>query len=194
MKKLLLLVLSASLLAACNSDDKTVQKSETANEAKVKSAATPVNPVAEKIAALKALPSIGLDGLSAWLPSQLNDIKRGNLTMSSNMGYAVAHADYDKNNKTNMRVTAYDCAGDNGADLYQTIYLKKMKDVQESEDGYTKAIDFMGGKAVEHYEKQNKITTLTYMANNRILVVVSARNFEPEQVREAAEKLGTKAS
>ena len=194
MKKLLLLVLSASLLAACNSDDKTVQKSETANEAKVKSAATPVNPVAEKIAALKALPSIGLDELSAWLPSQLNDIKRGNLTMSSNMGYAVAHADYDKNNKTNMRVTAYDCAGDNGADLYQTIYLKKMKDVQESEDGYTKAIDFMGGKAVEHYEKQNKITTLTYMANNRILVVVSARNFEPEQVREAAEKLGTKAS
>ena len=194
MKKLLLLVLSASLLAACNSDDKTVQKSETANEAKVKSAATPVDPVAEKIAALKALPSIGLDELSAWLPSQLNDIKRGNLTMSSNMGYAVAHADYDKNNKTNMRVTAYDCAGDNGADLYQTIYLKKMKDVQESEDGYTKAIDFMGGKAVEHYEKQNKITTLTYMANNRILVVVSARNFEPEQVREAAEKLGTKAS
>ena len=194
MKKLLLIILAASLFGACNSNDKTVQKSETANEAKVKSAATPVDPAAEKIAALKALSPVGLDELSAWLPSQLNGIKRNNLTMSSNMGYAIAHADYDKNSKTNMRVTVYDCAGSAGADLYKNIYLNKMKNNQEGEEDYTKTIDFMGDKAVEHHEKQNKITTLTYIANNRILVVVSARNFEPEQVREAAEKLGTKAS
>ena len=194
MKKILLIVLSSSVFAACNSGDKTVQKSETANEAKVKSAATPADPTAEKIATLKALSPVGLDELSAWLPSQLNGIKRNNLTMSSNMGYAIAHADYDKNSKTNMRVTVYDCAGSAGADLYKNIYLNKLKNNQEGEEDYTKTIDFMGGKAAEHHEKQNKITTLTYMANNRILVVVSARNFEPEQVREAAQKLGTKAS
>jgi len=193
MKKLLLIVLSASLFAACNSDDKTVQKSETANEAKVKSAAT-IDPTAQKLDDLKKLAPVGLDELSAWLPSQLNGIKRNNLTMSSNMGYAIAHADYDKNSKTNMRVTVYDCAGSAGADLYKNIYLNKMKNSQEGEEDYTKTIDLMGGKAVEHHEKQNKITTLTYIAKNRILVVLSARNFEPGQVREAAEKLGTKAS
>ena len=193
MKKLLLIVLSASLFAACNSDDKTVQKSETANEAKVKSAAT-IDPTAQKLDDLKKLAPVGLDELSAWLPGQLNGIKRNNLTMSSNMGYAIAHADYDKNSKTNMRVTVYDCAGSAGADLYKNIYLNKMKNSQEGEEDYTKTIDLMGGKAVEHHEKQNKITTLTYIAKNRILVVLSARNFEPGQVREAAEKLGTKAS
>ena len=193
MKKLLLIVLSASLFAACNSDDKTVQKSETANEAKVKSAAT-IDPTAQKLDDLKKLAPVGLDELSAWLPSQLNGIKRNNLTMSSNMGYAIAHADYDKNSKTNMRVTVYDCAGSAGADLYKNIYLNKTKNSQEGEEDYTKTIDLMGGKAVEHHEKQNKITTLTYIAKNRILVVLSARNFEPEQVREAAEKLGTKQS
>jgi hypothetical protein len=193
MKKLLLIVLSASLFAACNSDDKTVQKSETANEAKVKSAAT-IDPTAQKLDDLKKLAPVGLDELSAWLPGQLNGIKRNNLTMSSNMGYAIAHADYDKNSKTNMRVTVYDCAGSAGADLYKNIYLNKTKNSQEGEEDYTKTIDLMGGKAVEHHEKQNKITTLTYIAKNRILVVLSARNFEPEQVREAAEKLGTKQS
>lgn len=52
----------------------------------------------------------------------------------------------------------------------------------------------MGGKAIEHHEKKNKVTTLTYLADTRILVVISARNFEPEKVREAAQKLGNKAS
>jgi hypothetical protein len=32
------------------------------------------------------------------------------------------------------------------------------------------------------------------MTDNRILVVVSARNFEPEKVREASEKIAKKSS
>lgn len=195
MKKSLLIILSASVFfAACNSEPKITQKDETANDAKVKSVAAPVDPLVEKMEELKTLPPIGLDELSAWLPSQLNGSKRSNLTMSSDMGYAVAHADYEKNSKTDMRVTVYDCAGEAGAEKYKTVFANKMKDQQENEEGYTKTIDFMGGKAVEHYEKKNKLTTLTYLANDRILVVVSARNFEPEAVREAAEKIGKKSS
>lgn len=195
MKKSLLLILSASVFfAACNSEPKITQKDETANNAKVKSVAAPVDPQAQKMEALKALSPLGLDELSAWLPTQLNGSKRSNLTMSSDMGYAVAHADYEKNSKTDMRVTVYDCAGEAGAEKYKTVFVNKMKDQQENDEGYTKTIDFMSGKAVEHYEKKNKLTTLTYMANDRILVVVSARNFEPEAVREAAEKIGKKSS
>jgi hypothetical protein len=151
MKTILFIALPVSVFfAACNSDTKVSQKDDSANDAKVKSMATPVDPVAQKLEELRNLTSIGLDELSAWLPSQLNGIKRSNLTMSSDMGYAVAHGDYEKNNKTDMRVTVYDCAGKTGADMYKATYLKKLKELQESEEGYTKTIDFMGGKAIEH--------------------------------------------
>lgn len=194
MKRVLLFILSATVVwAACNSE--TVRKKdESANETKVKSMATPVDPVAQKIIELKRLTPVGLEELPAWLPNALNGIKRTNLTMSSDMGYAVAHADYDKNNKTNMRVTVYDCAGQTGAALYKSTFADKLKEAQETEEGYTKTIDFMGGKAIEHHEKKNKVTTLTFMADNRTLVVLSARSFEPEVVRQGAEKIVKKSS
>lgn len=196
MKRVLLIILSIGVvLTACNSDTKTVQaKNESANEAKVKSAATPVDPTTQKIEALKKLPLLGLDELAAWLPAELSGIKRSNLTMNSDMGYAVAHADYTKNNKTDMRVTVYDCAGETGSSVYKASYAAKMKTAAEDENGYTKSIDLAGKKAIEHHEKANKITTITYMANDRILVVLSARNIEPEKVREAAATISNKAS
>lgn len=195
MKTILPVILSAIVFfAACNSDTKVTQKDESANDAKVKAMATPVDPVAQKMDELKNLTPMGLDELSAWLPSQLNGIKRSNLSMSSDMGYPVAHGDYEKNSRTDMRVTVYDCAGSAGAAMYKATYVNKLKEPEETAEAYTKTIDFMGGKAIEHYEQKNKVTTLTYLANNRILIVVSARNFEPEVVREAAEKVGKKSS
>ena len=194
MKRVLLMALSAAfLLAACNSNS-PAKTEEATKEAHVKSAATPPDPLTQKMDELQALSPLGLDELSAWLPNQFNGIKRSNLSMNNDLGYALAHGDYEKNNKTDMRVTVYDCSGQAGADLYKATYADKLKEQSENEDGYTKVIDFMGEKAIEHHEKKNKVTTLTYLANNRILVVVSARNFEPEKVREAAEKLGSKSS
>jgi hypothetical protein len=191
MKRVLLAALSLGcLLSACNSDTKIVQeKSESANAAKVKSVAAPVDPTVQKIEELKKLPILGLDELANWLPSELNGIKRSNFTMSSDMGYPVAHADYTKNNKTDIRVTVYDCAGETGSSVYKATYADKLKEPAEDADSYTKIIDLRGHKAIEHHEKKNKITTLTYMANDRVLVVVSARNYEPEQIREASQQL-----
>jgi len=196
MKRTLLIIFSTSAmlgLVACNSDTKTTHKNETSNDAKVKSVTTPVDPVTQKIEELEKLTPVGLDELTPWLPDELNGIKRSNLTMSTDRGYAVAHADYEKNSKTDMRVTVYDCGGVAGANLYKVTYANKMNQLQESGEGYTKTTNFMGEKAIEQHEINNNITTLTYLANNHILVVVSARNFDPEQVKEAAQKLGTKA-
>jgi len=191
MKRVFLIVLLASLAVySCNSDNQ--KKNPPVADAKIKSVAAPQDAVTTKTEELKKSTPVGLDQLSSWLPGELNGIKRSNLTMSSDMGYAVAHADYEKNNKTDIRVTVYDCSGETGANLYKTTYASKLKESQETEDSYTKTIDFMGGKAVEHHEKKNKVTTLTYMASNQILLVVSARNLDPETVREAAQKLGNK--
>lgn len=132
MKRTLLIALPVSIIfAACNSDTKTAKEDTTKTQ--VKGVTTPPDPVSQKIDELKGMSTIGLNQLSAWLPDQLNGIKRSNLSMNSDMGYEVAHADYEKNSKTDMRVTVYDCAGQAGADLYKTNYVDRLKVPEENE-------------------------------------------------------------
>jgi hypothetical protein len=171
------------LFVACNPTVKTEQISETSNEAKVKTVATPIDPLTAKMQELGSLQPLGLDELAALLPQSLNGIRRSGLTMNNNMGYATAHADYEKNNKTDMRVTLYDCSGTSGLAWFRANYASKLKDG-------SKLIDLNGEKAIEEYEDQTKVTSITYLTRGRILVNISSRNMDPEKVKEAAVQIG----
>ena len=191
MKRILPIFLSLAIfLIACNPTVKTEQISEASNQAKVKSAATPVDPLAVQMQKLGSLEPLGLDELAALLPQSLNGIKRSGLTMNNNMGYATAHADYEKNNKTDMRVTLYDCSGTAGLAWFRANYASKLKDSSTNEEGYSKVIDLNGEKAIEEYENKSKVTSITYLTRGRILVNVSSRNMDPEKVKEAAGQIG----
>jgi hypothetical protein len=191
MKRILPIFLSLVVLfVACNPSVKTEQVSETSNQAKVKSAATPVDPLTVQMQKLASLEPLGLDELAALLPPSLNGIKRSGLTMNNNMGYATAHADYEKNNKTDMRVTLYDCSGTAGLTWFRANYASKLKGGSTNEAGTSKVIDLNGEKAIEEYENQSKVTSITYLTRGRILVNVSSRNMDPEKVKEAAGKIG----
>ena len=191
MKRILPIFLSLAIIfIACNPTVKTEQVSEASNQAKVKSAATPVDPLAVQMQKLGSLEPLGLDELAALLPQSLNGIKRSGLTMNNNMGYATAHADYEKNNKTDMRVTLYDCSGTAGLAWFRANYASKLKDSSTNEEGYSKVIDLNGEKAIEEYENKSKVTSITYLTRGRILVNVSSRNMDPEKVKEAAGQIG----
>ena len=73
-------------------------------------------------------------------------------------------------------------------------YWSKMSFQQESSTEYTKTIDFMGGKAVENYNNQSKRASLTFAANDRLLVVLQGDNMKPDELKEAAQKLNLKVS
>jgi hypothetical protein len=62
----------------------------------------------------------------------------------------------------------------------------------ESSNGYTKTIDLNGTKAVESYEKGNNQYTLTYTANERLLVVLMGRNTDADALRTVAKNLNLK--
>ncbi len=191
MKRILLPFFSLVLLfMACNPSVKTEQVNEANNEAKVKAAATPADPLVVKMQQLGAMQPLGLDELAALLPASLEGIKRSNLSMNNNMGYATAHADYEKNNKTDMRVTLYDCSGTAGLAWFRANYASKLKESSNDEKGYSKVIDLNGEKAIEEYESQSKITSITYLTRGRILVNISSRNMDPEKVKLAASQVG----
>lgn len=200
MKHLISILLAAFFLVACGNDKKVsvTEKNEdgttTKTEVDVKGIQSASNDIEKKMEELKKLTPLTLEELKALLPEELNGIKQSNYSSSTMMGYAFASADYKKDNKTNLQLALYDCAGEAGAGWYSVTYWSKMSFQQESSTEYTKTIDLMGAKAVENYNKESNRSQLTFSANNRLLIVLTGENMKPEELREAAKKLNLKIS
>lgn len=150
------------------------------------------NDMTKKMEELKALKPLSLDELKALLPEEIAGIKRTSFSTNSTMGFAVSQGEYQKDDSTEINVMIYDGAGEAGASMYGMMYLTKMNMQSESSDGYTKTIDFKGGKAVETYEKGSDQTTLTYLANDRLLVVITGKNVDNQELKQVAESLNLK--
>jgi len=191
-------ILIALCLIACNNDKKisTTEKnadgSETKTSVDVKAMTSSADEMNQKMDALKALTPLSTEQLKALLPSEINGIKQSEYNTSATAGYSVATGEYKKDDTTDLELTIYDCAGEVGAGLYSVTYWGAMNYQQESSTEYTKTIDFMGNKAIEHYNKNNHQSELTYVASDRLLVVLKGRNMSPEEVKSAAEKLNLK--
>jgi hypothetical protein len=182
MNRALLFLMISLFFIACQSEE----KKETPPPVQVKAATTVVDPVTARIEELKKTPVMDLDELKRKLPESLNGIKRNSFNMSSTLGYAMAQGDYEKNSKTYVRVVLYDCAGEKGAAMYNSSFITKTKLNVENEEGYTKTIDLNGSQAIESFEKPANATTLTYLLDNRVLVVMTGRNLSAEDMRKAA--------
>ena len=201
MKQLLLPAFFAVIsLAACNNDKKvtTTEKKEdgttttTTTSVDVKGATDVANEMATKMEELKKLTPLTTDQLKALLPQEINGIKQTEYNTSTAMGYAFAQGDYKKDENTEVELMIYDCAGEAGSAWYSMTYYGAMNFQQDNSTEYTKTIDFNGGKAIEHYNKVNKESTLTYVNNNRLLVVIKGRNMSPDEIKSAAQSLNLK--
>ena len=202
MKQLLVYTLLFSFLfSACNSDPKvkSVQKNEDGTTTttsydveNLQKMSEGSDEMTEKMEKLKKLPPLSLEQLKGLLPEELNGIKRTNYNTQNTMGYAIAEGDYQGENNKGLKVVIYDCAGEAGAGMYSLTYWGAMNFQQESEKEYTKTIDFNGGKAIENYRKEANQTTLTYVANERLVVVINGNNMDPGEVKDAANKLSLK--
>jgi hypothetical protein len=146
----------------------------------------------KKMEELKKLSPLTVDQLKGLLPEELNGIKRTSFSANSTMGFAVAEAEYRKDDSTVIKLDIYDCAGEAGAGIYGLNYWTKMNMQSESSDGYTKTFDCMCNKAVETFEKNNNQYTLTFAANDRLLVVLSGRNTGIDALKDAAKNLKLK--
>ncbi len=197
---LFLSVAGTILFSACNGNKKysVSTKNEdgttTKTEVDVKSMTSASDEMNKKMEELKKLTPLTLDQLKALLPEELNGVKQSNYNSSTMLGYAFTTADYRKDDTSNLQVAIYDCAGEAGSSWYAMMYWSKMNFQQESAKEYTKTIDFMGAKAVENYNKEEHRSSLTYSANDRLLVVLTGENMTPDELKDAAQKLNLKVS
>jgi hypothetical protein len=202
MKQLLVYTFAASFVfTACNSGPKvkSVEKNEDGtttttsyNVENLEKMSSNSDEMTTKMEELKKLQPLSLEQLKGLLPEELNGIKRTNYNTQNSMGYAIAEGDYQGEDNKGLKVVIYDCAGEAGAGMYSLTYWGAMNFQQESEKEYTKTIDFNGGKAIENFKKDANLSTLTYVANDRLVVVITGNNMDPAAVKDAAQKLSLK--
>jgi len=142
--------------------------------------------------ALKKMPPLTTDQLKAMLPEQVAGIPRTRFSVNSMMGFATAEATYSAEDGKNIKLTIWDCAGEAGAGFYSLTYWSRFNMQSETEDGYTKSVNFNGNKAIETYKKGQNEYTLTWTSGDRLLVTVEGENTGLDLVKQVAAGLNLK--
>lgn len=148
----------------------------------------------KKIDELKKLPALTVDQLKVMLPEELLGIKRSSFNATAMMGYAMGEAEYKKDDTTSLKLVIIDCAGEAGSAIYGLSYWTKMSLQSESDNGYTKTVDFLGQKSVESYEKSNNMYSEVFVASDRLLVTMQGENTGLDMVKQAAQGLNLKVN
>jgi hypothetical protein len=141
---------------------------------------------------LEKLAPLTLDQLKALIPETLMGVPRKSYEASAAMGAGVANGRYEINDSMDVKLSIFDCAGPGGAGIYSMQYLSMIDIQQESDDEYTKTIDFNGGKAHEHCNKSSNDCTFTYFAGGRFLVTLEGDHVSADALKQAAKGLNIK--
>ena len=141
---------------------------------------------------LEKLTPLSMDQLKAMLPETLMGAKRTSFSASTAMGAGLADGEYELNDSTRLRLNIYDCAGSAGAGIYSMQYMSMFNFQQESDEEYTKTIEFNGGKAFEHCEKATNNCTLSYFSGGRFLVTLEGDHVGAAALKQAAGGLNIK--
>lgn len=196
---ILCLVIVTVSIAACKNRSKTMTITSEDGKSKVSvdvnSATAVSDDMQKKVEELKKLTPLTTDQLKTMLPDQVMGMKRSSFNANSTMGFASAEARYkNENDDKEIELSIFDCAGEAGAGVYSLSYWTKMSMQSESDNGYTKTVDFNGGKAVETYEKGSDRYELTYVASDRLLVSVKGEKTGLDAVKQAAQGLDLKVN
>lgn len=198
MKRLFLLFSAfVCLLTACNNNKKpgiTVKSEDGKTTATISSNALSetADAFTKKTEELQKLSPYTLDQMKALLPEELAGAKRSKFSANSAMGAAYAEGKYAINDSTELELKIFDCAGQAGAGIYSMQFLGMMNFQSESDEEYTKTIEFNGSKAVEHLNKRNNRSTLSYLSGDRLLVTLEGRNISVDELKQAAGTLNIK--
>jgi len=195
-----LLVAILFLLTACNNKKKPADVTITSEDGKekvsidVNQAQNASEELQKMSGELQKMPSLSLDQLKAMIPEELMGVKRKNFNVTSAMGTGFASAEYEINDSSNVKLNIYDCAGPAGAGIYSMQYMGMMNIQSESDDEYTKSIDFMGGRAFEHCQKSSNDCTLTWFTGGRLLASLEGRHTGIDALKQTAQGLNLKTN
>jgi hypothetical protein len=187
MKRLFILFFAGLFIIACN--DRQQGAPGTTGGAANNKEPSPDARAAEaqqKTEELQKLVPLTIDQMKALLPESVAGWPRFSAAANASLGAPFSTGQYQLNDSVFFDVNIYDCAGQEGAGIYNRQYLAAM-DFKPASDIEADIIDFKGSKALEHLDKVTHIASFTFMSNDRFLVSVEGKNIEKEVLRKAGE-------
>jgi len=196
-KNYLLLALCITLISSCKNKqngavtitDKDGKEQVTIDPEKMKDAAADMEKIKEELANLTPVTA---DQLKAMVPAQLMSTPHENLDVSTSTGASIASAEYKINDSTNIKLSIIDCAGPGGAGIYSLQYLGMMNVQEDTDEEYTKTINFNGAKAFEHCDKTDNECSFIYFARGRFLISLEGEGVKMGALKQAANGLDIK--
>jgi hypothetical protein len=193
MKNLILVAIVLSMLFAC--DNPVSKKIKEAKEqvTNTTKAVKELNNIQEDIEELQVLESLTNEELKAWLPDEVNGMKRisykaGQMGMMQISSAEAVYANEDKSKK--FKIEIIDGAGEMGATATAAMRMMFTMDFEEEDENkIRRSVKKNGNKAIEEYRKNNNRSSIEFMEGNRFYIKTTGTNMDLDETWKAIDEL-----
>lgn len=196
MRKVIITVFAFALLVSCENPVSKKIKETKENVSNASKAVKEMNDLQEEIQKLQAVEPLTNDELKAWLPDDINGMKRTGFK-AGQMGFmkiASIEATYTNDDKSKkFKIEVIDGAGEMGATATAGMRMLLSQDFEE-EDEYKsrRTVKKNGMKAIEEYRKRNNSSSVEFMQDERFYIKASGTNMDIDETWNAIDELDTK--
>jgi len=138
----------------------------------------------KNIEKLSELTPVTKEQIKAWMPKELNDLKRTEYNIGGVMGISTFKLTFKGDADKKINITISDGAGKGSAIIAMFSMMQNMEIDKENESGYERTQTFDGQhtlvkyQSAENYEK----STLQCLFNNRFGVEATAWKMTPDEL------------
>jgi len=191
-RKLIIVAIGILVISACKNE--TIDKIKKAKNdiSNVSSIVSNAKEAQEESLKLKEITPMTNDELKTWLPENIENLSRTGFKVGKTgyMNVASIEGTFKAEDGHELKVEVIDGAGEMGSVLMTGIGMaSKMEVEEENESKHLKTVTENGIKAKQTYYKKRGDTDLQFIYGKRYIVMILARNTEPEKAWEFVEQL-----
>lgn len=197
MKKYVLALFVFSAIISCKDNPVSKKIRETKETvSNTTNAVKEMTNMQDDIQELQEMTPLTNEELKAWLPDEINGMKRisykaGQVGMMGIASIEAAYANEDKSKKFSINVI--DGAGQMGAAATMGMRMVMSQDFEEEDEYRTrKTVKKNGKKAVEEFEIGNNNSKIQYLENNRFYLEANGKNMDIDETWDAIDELKLK--
>ncbi|MEM7086406.1 MAG: hypothetical protein AAF489_09500 [Bacteroidota bacterium] len=193
MKKFIIAILTLAVFTACENPVTKKIKETKETVSNTKEAMKEMNNMQDDIKELQQVTPLTNDELKAWLPDEINGMKRiaYKAGQGSFMQIAMIEATYANEDKSKkFKIEVMDGAGEVGATATAGMRILFSQDFEEEDEYKTRrTVKKDGMKAIEEYRKNNNRSTIQFFKGNRFYMNASGTNMDIDETWDAIDEL-----
>lgn len=138
----------------------------------------------KNIKKLSELTPVSKEQIKAWMPEKVDDLKRTEYNISSQMGISVFKLSFNGDHEKKINITISDGAGNGSALVAMYSMFQNMEIDTDSESSYERTQTFDGQPALVKYQssKNYEKATLQCLIDQRFGIEANAWNMTPEEL------------